>query len=123
MNARLLETLAPHLLAFCPVGNSIDASMVQTSLSVPSAKAWLAEVGTGFCPNCSGEWHTSQDDPADIVNGRWELSTVPDARNGRKAPFLTKIRVIGGFVSPTAEEYVPYRKRRRAQDIYEIGWS
>jgi hypothetical protein len=122
MNARLLEALAPPLLAFSPDDN-IDANMARNSLNARSAKAWLAEVGTGFCPDCSGEWHTSQDHLAEIANGRWELSTIPDARNGRKAPFLTRIRVIGGFVRPAAEEYVPVRKRNRAQDIFDIGWS
>ncbi len=122
MNARLLETMAPPLLAFRSDDN-IDANTLRASLSAPSGKAWLAEVGKGFCPRCAGEWHTAQDDLAEIINGRWELSAVPDARNGRKAPFLTMIRVLGGFVNPAAAEYVPKRKRNRAQDIHEIGWS
>jgi hypothetical protein len=122
INARLLETLAPPLLAL-RFADSIDARTVRASLRAPSRKAWLAEVGTGFCQRCAGEWHTAQDDLAEIVNDRWELSTVPDARNGRKAPLLTMIRVAGGFVNPASEEYVPKRKRNRAQDIHEIGWS
>lgn len=122
MNARLLATLAPPLLAFWS-DDSIDSKTVRASLTAPSGKAWLAEVGKRFCPCCAGEWHSAQDDLAEIVNDRWELSTVPDAKNGWKAPFLTMIRVVGGFVNPASEEYLPKRKRNRAQDIHEIGWS
>jgi hypothetical protein len=122
MNAQFLEIVAPFLLAFGSDEN-IDAKTLRASLSAPSAKAWLAEVGKGFCSRCAGEWHTAQDDLAEIINGRWELSAVPDARNGRKAPFLTMIRVLGGFVNSAAVEYVPKRKRNRAQDIHGIGWS
>ena len=122
MNGRLLGTLTPVLLAF-KSDDRIDPKMVQASLSAGSAKAWLAEVGKGSCEHCDGEWHTAQNDFAEILNDRWELSSVPDARNGRKAPFLTMIRVVGGFVNPTSEEYVPERKRSRAKDIHEVGWS
>jgi hypothetical protein len=122
MNIHLLKTLAPTLQAFQP-DDDIDPTMVRSSLSVSSGKAWLAEVGKGFCPQCYGEWRTAQDNQADILNGCWELSPVPDARNGRKAPFLTKIRVMGGLVNPVGADYVPVNKCRRAEDIYDIGWS
>src|SRR5947208_223982 len=122
MNGRLLGTLTPVLLAFT-ADDGIDPKMVRASLGAGSAKAWLAEVGKGFCEHCDGEWHTAQDDSAEILNDRWERSSVPDARNGRKAPFLTRIRVVGGFIDSASEEHVPERKRTRAQDIHDIGWS
>jgi hypothetical protein len=122
MNARLLQTLAPPLISWGVYG-SIDSKTVQDSLSVPSGKAWLAEIGKGFCLFCAGEWHTAQDDLAEIVNDRWECSTAPAARDGRKAPLLTMIRVLGGFVNAAGKEYVPKRKRNRAHEIHETGWS
>jgi len=84
---------------------------------------WLAEVGKGFCSLCAGEWRSADDESAEILNDRWERSTVPNAKNGRKAPFLEKLRVIGGFIDSAFDEYVTIRKRNRAQQIHEVGWS
>ena len=102
-----------------------DASpdLIARSLGVPSAKVWVAEVGRGRCPRCSGDWKAPSDDEAEILNGRWESSDAPNSRCGRKAPLLGMLRILGGFVGHQDGEYVPSRKRRRATEIHDWGWS
>jgi hypothetical protein len=95
----------------------------EQSLRASSAKAWLAEVGKGFCEDCDGEWTTPQDSAAEILNGRWEHSPDPRASYGRKAPYLEKLRIVGAFVDGSGKEYVIEEKRDRAQHISEFGWS
>jgi hypothetical protein len=50
-------------------------SLIRESLSSPSAKVWLAEVGPSLCDKCCGEWSTPQDETPEIFNGdtsaRW----------------------------------------------------
>ena len=121
-NAEFIGSVAPALLAR-NFGDQVALDTATKSLSAPSGKLWVAEVGNGFCPKCHGEWKAPEDDSAEILNGRWELSTMPYARYGRKAPLLETIRVFGGFVSKDGREYVPNRKLGRAEDIYECGWS
>ena len=122
MNAQFINTVAPAIAA-AAAGPALDARFAAASLRVASAKVWLAEVGKGFCSLCAGESRTADDESAEILNDRWEHSAVPDARNGRKAPFLEKLRVIGGFIDSAFNEHITIRKRTRAQQIYEIGWS
>jgi hypothetical protein len=122
LNAQFLNTVAPALAA-AGAGTNLDAAFMTASLQVASAKVWLAEVGKGFCSLCAGEWRTASDEAAEILNDRWECSTIPDAKNGRKAPFLTMLRVMGGFIDSAFNEYVTTRKRNRAQQIHESGWS
>jgi hypothetical protein len=93
------------------------------SLRALYAKAWIAEVGKGFCPKCAGAWSAPKYDQTDILNGRWEQSVEPSARFGRMAPLSTMVRLLGGFVNSHGEEYVAHRKRKRAQEIHENGWS
>jgi hypothetical protein len=122
MNAALLESLRPNLVAAGPLSDQprIDPD---GSLRCVSAKAWLAEVSKGICGACSGEWSPPQDDAPEIVNGRWEICDHVYAKYGRKAPYLTKVRVFGGFVDPAGHELIPADKRSRAEDIYRRGWS
>lgn len=61
-----------------------------------------------------------QDDVAEIYNGRWE--DVLD-RRGCKALLQAKIRVFGAFINNSNNEFVPWRKRRRAWDIHKSGWA
>ncbi|MSV28708.1 MAG: hypothetical protein EXQ52_08180 [Bryobacterales bacterium] len=119
-NARLLSRLSPELQQYHPVGPSVDAAQ---SLKAPSAKAWLAEVARGLCSCCASEWKPSPEAPAEILNGRWELSPDLLATFGRAAPLLRKLRVFGGFVNEHGQELVPPAKVRRAQDIHDWGWS
>ena len=61
---------------------------------------------------------------ADILNGRWEhVRDRSYAQYGRKAPYLTKIRLSGGFINRDGHEWVSDKKRYRPQEIHEIGWS
>jgi len=97
----------------------------EESLKACSAKVWLAERGKemGDCTHCSGEWSTPQDDVAEILNDRWEKDTNVNARYGRKAPYLTKIRIFGAFLNDLYDEFIPTKKRFRANEIHKVGWS
>lgn len=120
-NGAFLSSAASKLSA-SGFGNAAP-DLIARSLGVPSAKVWMAEVGKGWCPRCSGDWKAPTDDEAEILNGRRECSDGPNSRYGRKAPLLGMLRILGGFVGDQEGEYVPSRKRRRATDIHDWGWS
>lgn len=122
VNSHLLNLLAPRLASF-KAHQDMTPRMIEQSLRAPSAKCWLAEVGKGFCPTCAGEWTAPQDDTPEILNGRWEEGTTTNSRYGRKAPVQKQLRVIGAFVNEAGDEYVAPRKRARAQQIHDYGWS
>jgi hypothetical protein len=94
-----------------------------TSLTTLSAKAWLAEKTLQLCTECEGEWEPPKERTREIINGRWDESIAAYARYGEAAPYLTKIRILGAFVNPAGDEFVPSRKVRRAYEIHEVGWS
>ncbi len=121
-NGHLLKLIAAPLANFS-IHPEMQVGRAECSLRMASAKAWLAEAGPSWCPKCEGEWTTPQDAAADILNGRWECADDVKARYGRKAPQLTLLRVMGGFINQSKEEYVALRKRRRAEEINEFGWS
>lgn len=122
MNAAFIDSLRPALVGSGPLCDQpgIDAG---DSLRCVSAKVWLAEVSKGICCVCSGEWSPPQDGVAEILNGRWESADHHYAKYGRKAPYLTKIRVFGGFIDAAGHELIPADKRCRAEDIHRTGWS
>lgn len=129
-NHLFLNAIAAQLLkARANVGVDMRAELIEQSLATPSAKAWLAEAGkepARDCPACKGEWSTSNcgaAELAEVQNGRWELAAGIKAEWGRKAPFLTKLRVMGAFLDNRYNELVPHDKRARAQDIHSFGWS
>lgn len=122
INAQFVGRLAPSLIEF-QQHEDMSAELALISLIAPSAKCWLAETGKGFCPKCEGDWTKPKDDSPEILNGRWDIAETPYSRFGRKAPYLEKLRVIGGFVSQTREHYIAQRKINRAQDIHDVGWS
>jgi hypothetical protein len=115
-----------RLVHTCRIGT---VSRIRESLATPSAKAWLAEHGKEIdrkCPGCQGEWSSGAAGPpdqAEIHNGAWEAASGQNAEWGRKAPYLTKLRVMGGFLSDRLHELVPHNKRFRAYDIHRYGWS
>ena len=121
-NAQILAIVAPALVHFRAHSN-LSQDQAEASLRNQSAKAWLAEVGKGFCQHCEGEWTTPQDDGAEILNDRWDVSADARARYGRKAPRFTKLRFLGAFVDQWGDEYVTTQKRDRAQQIHNFGWS
>ena len=122
-NDLLMRTVATRLIASDPSGDGggLGAAFIEASLTSGSAKAWLTEQN-GFCPLCGGEFPPASDN-GEIVNGRWELGTRVQSREGRRAPYLTKIKVMGAFLNDGYDEFIPTRKRRRHQDIHEWGWS
>ena len=119
----LLLSLAAESLAHFESHPDMTRMHAEQSLRASSAKCWLAEVGKDFCFSCVGKWTVPQDCTPEILNGRWELGSDPASRSCRKAPFLNQLRILGAFVSETGEEYVAKRKRTRAQQIHEHGWS
>lgn len=123
-NWAVIKHLRPFLLAWAEQHKpTLDQVFAAESLSSLSAKVWLAESGNHLCTRCTGEWGNPTDDTAEIMNGRWELADIPNARRGRKAPLLSKIRVFGAFLNECNDEIVPARKRHRASDINAGGWS
>jgi hypothetical protein len=129
-NRAFIQAIATKLLrASDLVRISLTRELIQQSLATPSAKAWLSEAGKEperDCPTCRGEWSTASCGPATLIevrNGRWELAHGVKAEWGRKAPFLTKLRIMGAFVDDRYNEFVPHDKRWRAQEIHAFGWS
>jgi hypothetical protein len=111
----------------CSLTCGLQADFLRESLSSPSAKAWLAEHGKEVdlkCPTCRGEWSASgAPGAAEIRNGRWDIANDLRAEWGSKAPYLTKLRVMGAFLDERYNEFVPGDKRFRAEDIHHFGWS
>jgi hypothetical protein len=104
---------------------SLGASAVD-AFGAHSAKLWLAEVGNEpakRCSGCEGEWRPPQGEAAEVLNGRWECGAEVKATYGRMAPALTKLRVFGAFLDEAGNEFIPWRKRNRAAEIYQYGWS
>lgn len=99
-----------------------DLPWILASLSKPSAKAWLAEY-PGLCASCSGEWSTSYVSDLQIENFRWEAASHIHSTWGRQAPYLTKIRIFGGFIDSEQTEWLSAHKPDRATHIWEHGWS
>lgn len=122
-NDMLMRTVTPRLIVADPSGDgaALGAAFIEASLTSGSAKAWLTEQNE-FCPQCAGEFPPASDD-GEIINGRWELGTSFQSRDGRRAPYLTKIKVMGAFLNDGYDEFIPTRKRRRHRDIHEWGWS
>ena len=119
-NDYLIGALQPKLVEWARGRNHSDLEFDAESLSTHSAKVWLAETGNKLCDECEGEWTHPQDIVAEIRNGRWESAT--DVR-GRKAPLLSKIKIFGAFLNERHDEFISWRKRHRAWEIHESGWS
>ena len=118
MNGHFIQSLTAALLSSSKV-TAVPNHRISESLSAESAKAWLAECEKHLCDKCRGEWSPPQDDRAEILNGCWE--NYRHSYYGRKAPYLTKIRIFGAFLNERGEEYDP--KPNRAQELYESGWT
>jgi hypothetical protein len=129
-NACFMQAVTSRLLADRVSKNSeLSEDILRESLSTPSAKVWLAEHGKEMdrnCSGCKGEWSSGSANAvrgAEIANGKWETATGQKAEWGRKAPYLTKLRIMGAFINSLHDELIPYDKRFRAHDIHEFGWS
>lgn len=123
-NKTVIRLLTPLLLQWAGQHEpTLDQAFAVESLASPSAKVWLAEFESHLCQQCVGEWGNPTDETPEILNGRWELADSPNARRGRKAPFLSKLRVLGAFLNERHNEFVPARKRHRACEINAWGWS
>ncbi|MEW6052454.1 MAG: hypothetical protein AB1552_01520 [Nitrospirota bacterium] len=129
-NALFMKTILPPILESAPSTASVlSVDFIRESLSTLSAKAWLTEHGKEIdleCPSCKGEWSSGlsgHSQIAEIINGRWEIASGQKAEWGRKAPYLTKLRIMGAFLDSRYNEFVPFDKRFRANDIYQFGYS
>lgn len=129
-NALFITSLLPSLLASDQTKEAekkdFSTKKAAESLKSCSAKAWLAEIEKEIdkkCTGCIGEWGYPQDDTAEIFNDRWDKTNHPKAKCGRKAPYLTKIRIFGAFLNEQYDEFIPAQKRYRAEEIHEFGWS
>lgn len=129
-NATFMAAVSPSLISNTLSGTcGLSSEFIRESLRTPSAKVWLAEHGKEVernCAACRGEWSTgSAGDPAtpEISNDRWELAKSVKGSWGSKAPYLTKLRIMGAFLDERHNEFVPCDKRFRAEEIHAFGWS
>lgn len=130
VNLSFMRAIAPRLTEDpLSVKSALSRDYIRESLTTPSAKAWLAEHGKEIdqkCPACKGEWSSGSAglaSLAEIRNAKWEIASGQKAEWGRKAPYLSKLRVMGAFINDQHSEYVPHDKRFRANEIHEFGWS
>jgi hypothetical protein len=121
-NSYLVKVLKPKLLTADVKGDIPPADIIK-SLESRSAKAWLAEAGNPLCDLCPGQFSFPQDSLPEIYNDRWEISDNVKSRMGRKAPFLSRIRIYGGFIDSKGNEFVPPNKLHRGQEIFSFGAS
>lgn len=119
-NRAIIDELAPTLLQRVPGGEA--PAWIAESLSLPSAKIWLAEE-PGLCSKCASEWSQSYKSPLMIANSRWEIAKHTHAEWGRQAPELSKLGVFGGFINGDHQEWLAAHKTSRAIQIWEHGWS
>lgn len=129
-NAVFFQIVAPALLKTTDSNNcGLGYEFKHQSLMTPSAKVWLAEHTKEVdldCPGCKGEWSSGTVknlEQPEILNGVWEQSEKLEAKWGCKAPYLTKLRVMGAFLDDQFNEWIPSVKRFRAKEIHERGWS
>ena len=121
-NDSFIQSLLLKLIASDKTTEDADKNFIKESLKSPSAKVWLAEVGKNLCEHCSGEWNSRQDNnEPEILNNRWENKTGQNAEWGRKAPYLTKIRIFGAFLNKHYQPYDP--KPQRPNEIHDKGWT
>jgi len=129
-NATFFMVITPKLIGSSLSSNrGLDSDFIKQSLLTPSAKVWLAEHTKEIekdCVGCKGEWSSGSigdKDGPEILNGVWERSDRVKAKWGCKAPFLTKLRLMGAFLDDEFNEWIPVDKRSRAKEIHELGWS
>jgi len=123
-NEAVIKRLTPLLLRWAGEHKpTLDQAFAAESLASLSAKVWLTEYESHHCAHCVGEWGNPINEAPEILNGRRELADTPNACRGRKAPFLSKLRVFGAFMNERNDEFVPARKRHRASDVSVGGWS
>lgn len=123
-NREMIDELATSLTAWAVFHDAnVDQEWLAESLSLPSAKAWLAEDAAAYCQACRGGWGAAYTSEIHFMNGRWEHATHTHAAWGTQAPYLTKLRIFGGFVNDSHQEWVAGHKRARAQQIWDHGWT
>ena len=123
-NRQLIAELSPGLISWATARDpQLDSAWLIESLSLPTAKAWLAEDAVALCSSCAGGWGALYVSSLHIRNGRWENSPHTHAAWGRQAPELSKLRIFGGFVDDQHHEWVADHKRGRADQIWEHGWT
>jgi len=126
-NAVFMKAVSTPLIASGPGDSGLAIDFIRESLASPSAKAWLTERGKeldGRCNGCLGEWSApSSGSVAEIKNNRWDVAPSAKGEWGRSAPYLKKLRVMGAFLDDRLNEFVPFDKRFRAEDIHRVGWS
>ena len=129
-NAVFMQAVSLNLIdSGVSVNCGLTSEFIHESLATCSAKVWLTEAGKEVCLSCAackGEWSVGSGGhltKPEIANGRWELASQVKANWGSKAPYLTKLRVLGAFLDDRLNEFIPFDKRFRAREIHELGWS
>jgi len=104
-NAIFMSSISKSLIrSDASEGAQLTRQFIRESLATPSAKVWLTESGKELvegCPGCKGEWISSSAGAStlsEIRNGRWDVARGIKSEWGRKAPYLSKLRIMGAFL-------------------------
>jgi hypothetical protein len=119
-NNHFINYLLPKLIESEKIMD--DPKTIQDSFNTISTKAWLSESNMHLCNKC-GEWSYSNDNRAELYNDVWENTNAPNSKYGKTTPYLTKIKIFGGFVNNRGDEFIANRKKDRHKQIHLIGWS
>ncbi|MBI5721280.1 MAG: hypothetical protein HZC37_26720 [Burkholderiales bacterium] len=129
-NLRLLETIAPRLLAAVPE-STVDGERIQESLGSRAAKIWIDEdqhdprvpelrvqvqVATWVAAATAAHERLKAADPTLTPK---EIDRI----FGVRAPSGTQLRVFGAWVGDTGVQPVVPSKQRRAVEIHGFGVS
>ena len=123
-NEDFILSLIPELLRSNKTPSKSDKLFIEESLKSPSAKVWLVEENGLECGFCAAEWKNppvKDEDKVEIANNKWEQTV--NHNYGRKAPELTKIRIVGAFLNKHYDVLIPERKRFRSEEIHDKGWT
>ena len=118
-NNYLINCLMPKLIKSEKI--KADPESIRQSFNSMSAKVWLAENDRRICDKC-GEWFYPNDGRIELYNDVWDVANEPNSKYGKTAPYLAKIRIIGGFINARGE-FISKDKKDRHNQIHSIGWS
>ena len=123
-NHLLISQLRPQLISWANKHDAqLDNEWLFESLSLTSAKAWLAKETLNLCTACSVEWSASYNSDLRIENGRWELSPLARSLGAASAGINKNSHLwrLCEFCTPRMD--LADHKQGRVGQIWKHGWS